>query len=139
MAPEEDQSLELSRPADLDLLAASLRADLTDLAAFVEGLAVKLEESLGGVVSVERAKQGFRGPKVVRRISLSTSSGDRLELRREGQTIQTVKARMSGGIVLKSEVVDIDSWLAALTTAVAAEASHNERTRLALQRLLLDQ
>jgi hypothetical protein len=139
VAPEEDQSLELSRPADLDLLAASLRADLTDLAAFVEGLAVKLEESLGGVVTVERVKQGFRGPKIVRKISLSTSSGDRLELRREGQTIQTIKARTSGGIVLKSEVVDIDSWLAALTTAVAAEASHNERTRQALQRLLLDQ
>ena len=39
---------------DLDLLAASLRADAGDLDAFVEALAAKLEAALPGQVEVER-------------------------------------------------------------------------------------
>ena len=39
---------------DLDLLAASLRADAGDLEAFVEALAVKLEAALPDQVEVER-------------------------------------------------------------------------------------
>ncbi len=123
---------------ELDLLAASLRADLGDIAAFVEGLAVKLEDSLPGVVQVERVKQGFRGPRLVKRIALNAGSGERLELRREGDRVQTLTARTSGGIVLKTEAVDIDTWLAALTTVVAAEAGRNAKTREALERLLMD-
>jgi hypothetical protein len=131
MGTDESDSLEL------DLLAASLRADLGDIAAFVEGLAVKLEESLPGVVQVERVKQGFRGPKFVRRIALDAGSGERLELRREGDRVQTLRARTSGGIVLKTEPLDVDAWLTELTAAVAAEAGRNERTRQALERLLM--
>lgn len=132
MGTDESDSLEL------DLLAASLRADLGDISAFVEGLAVKLEQSLPGVVQVERAKQGFRGPKLVRRISLNGGAGERLELRRDGDRVQTLTARTSGGIVLKTEAVDIETWLTTLTTVIAAEAGRNERTRQALERLLMD-
>jgi hypothetical protein len=132
MGTDESDSLEL------DLLAASLRADLGDIAAFVEGLAVKLEESLPGVVQVERVKQGFRGPKLVKRIALNAGSGERLELRREGNSVQALTARTSGGIVLKTEAVDIETWLTALTAVIAAEAGRNERTRQALERLLMD-
>jgi len=121
----------------LDLLAASLRADLDDISAFVEGLAVKLEASLPGVVVVERAKQGFRGPKLVTRIALDAGSGARLELRRAGAQLQTSRVRSSGGIVLKTEAMDIDAWLSSLTEAVAAEAARSERTRQVLERLLL--
>jgi hypothetical protein len=123
---------------ELDLLAASLRADMGDIAAFVEGLAVKLEESLPGVVQVERVKQGFRGPKLVRKIALNAGTGERLELRREGDRVQTLTARTSGGIVLKTEAVDIDTWLASLTTVIAAEAGRNAKTREALERLLME-
>jgi hypothetical protein len=132
MGTDESDSLEL------DLLAASLRSDLGDISAFVEGLAVKLETTLPGVVEVERVKQGFRGPKLVRRISLDAGSGERLELRREGTRVQTLTARTSGGIVLKTEAVDIETWLTTLTTVIAAEAGRNERTRQALERLLMD-
>src|SRR2546423_181318 len=42
-----------------ELVAASLRADATDLAAFVEALAVKLEGALPGSVRVERRGGGL--------------------------------------------------------------------------------
>ena len=46
-------------------------------------------------------------------------------------------ARLSGGIVLKNEVVETDLWLATLSEALAAEARRSETTRKALERLLI--
>ena len=129
---------EESSSTDLDLLAATLRADLSDVAAFVEGLAAKLEDMLPGLVRIDRNRQGFRGPKLVTKIALACSETERLELQRAGRDVKTLKARMSGGIVLKTEALDIDSWLAALTQAIAAAADRNERTRQALERLLME-
>ncbi len=124
-------------PIDLDLLAASLRADSGDVGTFVESLATKLEEALPGRVKVQRARRGLTGPKTVRAIALD-AGGERLELLRgDGDAIETRRARTSGGIVLKTEAVDTDKWLAALGEALALEAQRNERTRQALERLLI--
>jgi hypothetical protein len=124
-----------SAGVDLDLLAASLRADSSDLSAFVESLAAKLEEAVPGRVRVERRRTGVFGPKTVR--SLSVDLGDRrLELRAEGGGVQTRSAKLSGGIVLKNDALDTDAWLAVLSDALATEASRSEATRQALERLL---
>src|SRR5437763_869041 len=53
-----------------ELVAASLRADATDLAAFVEALAVKLEGALPDSVRVERRGGLFSREKRVRRLSV---------------------------------------------------------------------
>ncbi len=121
---------------DLDLLAASLRADGSDLEAFVEGLAVKLEEALPGRVRVQRRRSGLRGRKLVQRIALD-AGGLRLELLAGDGTIETRCARLSGGIVLKTETLDTDAWLAALGEALADESRRSEITRQALERLLI--
>jgi hypothetical protein len=122
---------------DIDLLAASLRADSNDVGTFVEGLADKLETMLPGRVRVQRARSGLFGGKLVRKIAVD--AGDlRLELlRTEGDAVQTRRSRASGGIVLKSETLDIDSWLEALGVAITAEAQRSEQTRQALERLLI--
>ena len=127
--PNDDESV------DLDLLAASLRADAGDLGAFVESLAVKLEEAIPARVRVDRRRSGLRGPKLVRQIVVDLGD-QRLELR-YGSGIETLRAKLSGGIVLKSERLDTDAWLAALGGALAAEAKRSETTRQALQRLLI--
>ena len=121
---------------DLDLIAAALRADASDTHAFVEGLAVKLEEALPGRVRVERARGGFRRPKHVQRIALD--AGDmRLELRVMNGATETSCSRLSGGIVLKREPVDTDSWLVALGEVLTDEARRSEATRAALERLMI--
>jgi hypothetical protein len=122
---------------DLDLLAASLRADSSDLGAFVEGLAVKLEQTLPGRTKVQRARRALLGAKQVRKISVD--AGDqRLELvRADGDAIETRCSRLSGGIVLKSDTMDTDQWLRALGAAITAEAERSEQTRQALERLLI--
>ena len=128
---------EIDRPVvDMDLLAASLRADSSDLSAFVESLAAKLEEAMPGRVRVDRRRSGMFGPKAVRSVSIDL--GDRrLELRSDGGAVQTRCARLSGGIVLKNEVLETDEWLAVLSEALAAEAARSETTRKALERLLI--
>jgi hypothetical protein len=121
---------------DLELLAASLRADSSDLSAFVESLAAKLEQAVPGRARVERRRSGMFGPKAVSRIMVDL--GDRrLELRHEGGAVQTRCSKLSGGIVLKTETVGTDAWLAALTDALAAEAQRSETARKALERLLI--
>jgi hypothetical protein len=120
---------------DIEMLTASLRADSGDLRSFVEALAVKLEAAVPGAVRVERRREGMFGPKLVRKLSLD--AGDqRLELTVAGGGVQTRSARLSGGIVLKSETVDTDTWLTVLGQALAVEARRSETTRQALDRLL---
>jgi len=121
---------------DLDLIAASLRADSSDLSAFVESLADKLEQVMPGRVRIDRRRTGLTGPKRVRRIALDAGN-ERLELELDKGVIATRRARLSGGIVLKNETLDTDVWLAALGEALAAEAQRSATTRQALERLLL--
>jgi hypothetical protein len=124
-------------PGSLDLLASSLRADLSDLNAFFETLASKLEDALPGNVRVDRWRARMLGPKHVRKIVVD-AGGERLELARgEGERVQALRGRISGGIVIKSEPLEIDQWIDALTEVLTAEAGRNEKTRLALERLLL--
>ena len=123
---------------DLDLLAASLRAEGSDLGAFVEGLAAKLEAALPGRVRVQRRRAGLTGRKLVRRIALD--AGDRrLELQAEDGTIQTRCSRLSGGIVLRRDALDTEAWLAVLGEALAEEARRSQTTRRALERLLIQE
>jgi hypothetical protein len=125
------------RALDIDLLAASLRSDASDLNAFVESLATKLEEAVPDRVQVQRRRDGMFGSKRVRRITLDAGS-TRLELLRGDRGgIETRCSRTSGGIVLKNEQVDTDAWLRALGETLAGEAQRSEQTRMALQRLLI--
>lgn len=126
-----------SSTPDLDLVAAALRADLGDISAFVEGLATRLELALPGLVEVKRSRSGFRGPKVVTEIAVRAGE-DNLQLQRSGAVVNTRRTKVSGGIVIKTEALDIDTWLSALAVAVADQARRSERTRLALQQLVLD-
>jgi hypothetical protein len=119
-----------------ELVAASLRADATDLAAFVEALAVKLEGALPGSVRVERRGDGlFSREKRVRRISVSFDE-IRYDLERENGTLRTSRRSEVRGIVIKSEPLDLDAWIEALSRELATQARESERARIALERLL---
>ena len=131
MAADEDPATGV----DIDMLAASLRADAGDLGSFVEVLAVKLEEAVPGAVRVERRREGMFGPKRVRRIALD-AGGQRLELRAADGRVQTLCSRLSGGIVIKNEELGTDDWLRALGEALAVQARSSTTTRQALERML---
>jgi hypothetical protein len=119
---------------DIEMVTASLRADASDLGTFVEALAVKLEEALPNGVKIDR-KGGLFGAKKVRQISVD--AGDtRLRLDRDGAQVRTSRARLSGGIVLKTEQIDTDEWLHELGRTLAGQAKRSATTRAALDRML---
>ncbi|HLI60311.1 MAG TPA: hypothetical protein VKV21_11675 [Solirubrobacteraceae bacterium] len=120
---------------DVDLLAASLRADASDLGTYAEALAAKLGEALPGAVRVQRTRAGLFGPKRVESIAVDTGS-ERFELRVRGGSVETLCARVSGGIVLKTEPVGTEEWLRRLSAALAGAADRSLTTRRALERLL---
>ncbi len=119
-----------------EVLASSLRADVGDLRAFMEALAVKLEGALPGQTSVERKGGGlFSGQKRVQRIVVDM--GDmRFELSIDGARVQAKRSRAVRGIVLKSDQVPLDEWIEDLSRLLTEEAQRSEGARLALERLL---
>jgi hypothetical protein len=119
---------------DLDLLAASLRADATDTAAFLEALAARLEGALPGQVEVQR-KGGLFGGKRVRRIAVRL--GDtHYEVEGDGGPPTARRRTVVRGIALKSEELPVDAWIEALSADLLALAQTSERGRAALERLL---
>lgn len=122
--------------ADLDLLAASLRADAADGPVFVDALAGKLEHALPGRVSVRRRRAGlFGGERRARSLSVDLD-GRRFALVLEGAAARATRGRLSAGIVIKTEELDLEQWIGELVQGAAAEASRSEEANRALARLL---
>ncbi len=120
---------------DIDLIAASLRADQSDVEAFIEALSVKLEQALPGHVRTWRWRTRLFGPKAVRRIAVDLGP-ERFDLRCRNGALEAQRSKLSGGIVLKSEIVAPEEWLRALGAALAEEAQRSASARQALERLL---
>jgi hypothetical protein len=120
---------------DLDLLAASLRADAGDLDAFVEALATKLVAALPDQVEVERRGGLLGANKRVRRIEV-TLGDQRYEAEPERGRVTCRRRSVVRGIALKTQELDLDAWIAALSQDLIEEADRSERGRQALARLL---
>ncbi len=119
-----------------ELLAASLRASSTDLETFVEVLADKLAQALPGRVAVQRRPlRRFSKEKRVARIELALGDNRYSAVAQNG-ALETRCAKAVRGVVLKSETLPLDEWLAALVRDLAGEAEASDQSRLALERLL---
>ncbi len=119
-----------------EMLAASLRASSGDLETFVEVLAEKLDQALPGRARIERRAARFLSKQTrVERIELEL--GDwRYVLAARGAAVETRRAKAVRGIVLKTERLPLDAWIASLSRDLASEAQQSEASRLALERLL---
>ena len=118
-----------------DMVAAGLRADATDLNAFVEALAVKLEGALPGRVTIARQGGLFSRSKGVREISVDMGDS-RYNLVSNGGRIETTRRNEVRGIAIKSEPLELDEWIAALSRELEAAARESADGRQALERLL---
>src|SRR5580765_1953029 len=121
---------------EFELVAASLRADASDLAAFVEALAAKLEQALPWYTRVHRRSTSLLAKrKRVDRIEVTVGE-EQYVLNSDRGSIDARRATTVRGIVLKSEPVALDQWIDALARAIAADARQSEQGRSALERLL---
>jgi hypothetical protein len=141
VAPEPDAFTGDGDVSQLDLLAASLRAETADLSTFVAVLAEKLHTLLPDHADVQTKRSRLRHGAVTQVAITVSGAGRRLELHYApggGEALATTVARVSGGIVLKTEQLDLDTWLRSLAEVIADEARSSEHARLALSQLLLD-
>ena len=127
----------LQEPLQMELLAASLRADSTDNKAFLEALATKLAGSLPNQTTVIRQSSIFSREHPVKEITV-TMGDYQYRIGREKQgPIVTQRAKVVRGIVLKTEQIPMDQWIDELADALAHEAADSAQARIALERFLL--
>jgi|SRR5947209_5839716 len=128
---------ELGEPLPVEMLAASLRADTTDVKAFMEALAVKLEGSLPNQTTVTRHSSLFSREHPVKEIAVTMGDYQyRIGHERQGPVV-TQRAKVVRGIVLKTEQIPVDQWIEELAEALAQVAANNAQARIALERFLL--
>lgn len=122
---------------DFDLSAAGLRADGSDLRISLAVLAKKLEEALPQCTHVERRGGGLlgRGEKQVRALQVQIGENCFALTVTDGR-LEGVRERQVGGISIKRESLDPQSWVGELTAQLQQEAQRSAQARTALEGLL---
>jgi len=128
---------ELSEPMQVELFAASLRADTTDLKVFMEILASKLNGALPEQTQVTRHSSLFSREHPVKDIAVTLGDYQyRIIRERQGFPI-TSRAKVIRGIVLKTDQIPMEQWIEELATSLAQVSMQSEQARSALQRFIL--
>jgi hypothetical protein len=118
-----------------DMLAASIRADASDLSTFLDAFAVKLESALPGWVRVDREAGLFKKEHRVRGISVQIE--DKVfQVYRSGAGLEARFLHQVRGITLKNEVVRLDEWIGELSRHLARHAQTSAEARAAMQRMV---
>ena len=128
---------ELSEPLRMEMFAASLRADSTDVKAFLEALATKLEGSLPNSTAVTRHSGLFSREHPVKEITVTLGDYQyRIGRERQGPLV-ALRAKVVRGIVLKTEQLPVEQWIDELAGALAQTATQSAQARAALERFLI--
>ena len=128
---------ELSEQIRTELFAASMRADNTDIKAFLGALAVKLEGSLPEHTKVTRQGSLFSREHPVKEVKILLGEYEyRIGRERQGPLV-AVRAKVVRGIVLKTEQISVEQWIEELSEALARVAAQSAQARAALERFLI--
>jgi hypothetical protein len=133
----------MMEPADnpsLDMVAAALRADSSDIAIYARVLTDSLGDSLPpGTVSVDRDQSmsdRMRGrPGKVTKITVRLGEQVLTLAIQRGLPVAEI-CREVRGIVLSRQQVPIDQWAAELARALVGHAEQNAATAQALRKLI---
>ena len=118
----------------LGVLGALSREYASDELAFFGFLASALQSSLGNSVVIE-TKGGFLTKKQI--VSVVVSFGDdRYSLEDHAGSLVAKVIHVVRGIALKTDVVDVASWLTIVSEVVEQRANEHSESRKALQTLL---
>jgi hypothetical protein len=131
-----DFSPDLGPGFDLDVAAASLRSDSGDVRMLLKLLAAQLADALGERLMVERKGGLFKKSDEVRSVRM-TMADETFEATIDGTALVCTIGKSSGGIRIRSEKVDPDTWLKRTLTALQTEAAHSSTARQALEGIVI--
>jgi len=113
---------------DAEQLAAGMKLDLSNVAAFLHRLAHTMESAFASQTKVQR-----HGADVTL-IEIDLGA-DQFIARREGHGVVAQHKRVVRGIALKTATHPLDHWATMLHAALAAHANENTRATAALTSL----
>jgi len=121
---------------DLELAAAQLRADSSDVGILVKVLVDQLSDALGPRLRVQRSGGRFRKSDEIKSLTI-TMADDQFDAEVDGPLLRCTIGHSSGGIRIRSEKVDMDTWLGRLLAVLKTEADHSQAVRLALENIVI--
>jgi len=121
---------------DLELAAAQLRADSTDVRILVKVLVDQLSDALGPRLRVERSGGRFRKSEEIKALTIAMED-DQFDAVVDGPVLRCTIGHSSGGIRIRSEKVDMDAWLNRLIAVLKSEADHSQAVRQALENIVI--
>jgi hypothetical protein len=128
--PSDDRSF------DLSMAVSQLASSGTDARMMLKLLAAQLADALGDRLVVERAGGRFRKSDEIKSLRV-TLGNDTLEADVQGPSVRCTIGHSSGGIRIRSEQVDMSTWLTRLLSTLQAEAATSEQTRVALENIVI--
>jgi hypothetical protein len=121
---------------DLNLAAATLQSNSTDVHILLKALSTELSSTLGERLRVERAGGRFHKSDAISRLLIAMGN-ETFEAVIEGPVLRCSVAHSSGGIRIRSETVGVDEWIVRLLGALKAEAAYSESARQALENIVI--
>lgn len=121
---------------DLNLAAAALRSNSTDLAMLLKALCDELAETLGARLRIQRGRSRLRKSSAIESVQISMNN-EEFEAALDGGTLRCSIGHTSGGIRIRSESVVMDEWIFRLLGALQVEAAHSESARRALENIVI--
>ena len=121
---------------DLDLAAASIRSNSSDVGMLLNALVEQLGDALGPRLVTERGKGLLRKSNEIRALQI-TLGDDELRAEVDGASVDCTIGHSSGGIRIRSSRVGMDEWLKHLLQGLRREAAHSEAARLALEHIVI--
>jgi len=121
---------------DLEMAISTLASNSTDLRIMLKLLVQQLADVLGDRIQVERAGGRFRKSEDIKSVQVVLGD-DTLRADVEGPTVRCSIGHASGGIRIRSEQVTMEVWLGRLLTILHGEAAHSEKTRQALEHIVI--
>ncbi len=128
---------ELDGPRQVEMLAASLRANMSDLDAFMEALAAKLKGALPEQTTITRHSALFSREHPVKEVIVAFGEHQYMLLREKQGQLLGQRATKVRGIVLKTEHIPVEQWIDEIAANLAQEAVRSTQTRSALEQFLL--
>jgi hypothetical protein len=121
---------------DLELAVSALASNATDVRIMLKVLVNELASALSGRLVVERGGGLLRRSEEIRAVQVVLGN-DVLRAEVDGASVRCTIGHSSGGIRIRSEQVDMGTWLKHLLGALQTEAAQSEMTRLALENIMI--
>jgi hypothetical protein len=121
---------------DLELAVSALASNATDVRIMLKVLVNELASALSGRLVVERGGGLLRRSEEIKAIQVVLGN-DVLRAEVDGASVRCTIGHSSGGIRIRSEQVDMGTWLKHLLGALQTEAAQSEITRLALENIMI--